>query len=257
MSKINDFIKLHSGDEPFILGNVWDAKSAQLAEKAGYKAVGLSGHAIAENLGYHDGEDMSFDELLFVVGRIVKSVSIPVSVDIDGGYARSIGKVNEHIGQLMKMGVAGINIEDSVVKDEKRILVEIGKFAKIIESIRMFLTEQKSRLFVNVRIDTYVTKQHNPLEETLKRVKLFEEAGADGIFVPLLSNEKEITKVVQSTKLPFNVYLQPETPSFSKLKQIGVKRISSGAALHSQSYAKAYELYSLLLNEKRFGKLFP
>ena len=63
MSKINDFIKLHSGDEPFILGNVWDAKSAQLAEKAGYKAIGISGHAIAENLGYGDGEEMDFDIL--------------------------------------------------------------------------------------------------------------------------------------------------------------------------------------------------
>ncbi|OJV82714.1 MAG: hypothetical protein BGO34_17535 [Bacteroidia bacterium 44-10] len=257
MSKINDFIKLHSGDEPFILGNVWDAKSAQLAEKAGYKAVGISGHAIAENLGYRDGEDMSFDELLFVVGKVIKSVSIPVSVDIDGGYGRSIGKVNEHVGQLVKMGASGINIEDSVVKDKKRSLVEAGKFAKIIEGIRTFLTEQKSKLFVNVRVDAYVTKQPNPLEETLKRAKLFEEAGADGIFVPLLSDDKEITKVVQSTKLPFNAYLQPGTPSFSRLKQIGVKRISSGAAVHAQSYAKAYELYSLLLNQKRFGKLFP
>lgn len=257
MSKINNFIKLHSGDEPFILGNVWDAKSAQLAEKAGYKAVGVSGHAIAENLGYKDGENMRFDELLFIVDRIIKSVSIPVSVDIDGGYGRSVSKVNEHIAQLVKVGAAGINIEDSIVKDEKRILIETGKFAKIIEGICKFLAEQKSKLFVNVRIDTYVTKHDNPLEETLKRVRIFEGAGANGIFVPLLSNDKEIAKVVQSTKLPFNVYLQPETPSFSKLKQIGVKRISSGAALHGQSYAKASELYSLVLNEKRFGKLFP
>lgn len=257
MSKINDFIKLHSSDEPFILGNVWDAKSAQLAEKAGYRAVGLSGHAIAENLGYQDGEDMSFDELLFIVGRIIKSVSIPVSVDIDGGYGRSTAKVNEHIGRLIKMGVAGINIEDSVVKNKKRVLEDIDKFAKIVAGIRKFLIEEKSKLFVNVRIDTYVTKQKNPMEETLKRIKLFEDAGADGIFVPLLSNDKEITKVVQSTKLPFNIYLQSGTPPFSKLKQLGVKRISSGAALHAQSYAKASELYSLIINEKRFGKLFP
>lgn len=63
MSKISDFRKLHAGNEPFILGNAWDAKSALLAEKAGYKAIGISGHAIAENLGYGDGEEMDFDIL--------------------------------------------------------------------------------------------------------------------------------------------------------------------------------------------------
>jgi 2-methylisocitrate lyase-like PEP mutase family enzyme len=256
MSKINDFRKLHSGDEPFILGNVWDAKSAQLAEKAGYKAVGISGHAIAENLGYKDGENMSFEELLFVVNRVIKSVSIPVSVDIDGGYGRSLGKVNEHIRQLLEMGAAGINIEDSVVKEGKRLLVELEKFTKIVRGIRSFLTEQKSSLFLNIRTDTYVTKHPKPLEETIKRVKVYEEAGADGIFVPLLSDDKEIKLVVSSCGLPLNVYLQSHTPSYSQLKLLGVKRISSGAAVHAQSYRKADELYRSLITDKRFGKLF-
>lgn len=257
MSKINDFRILHAGDEPFILGNVWDAKSAQLAEKAGFSAVGISGHAIAENLGFKDGENMSFEELLFIVNRIIKSVSIPVSVDIDGGYARSSAKVNEHIGQLLKMGIAGINIEDSVVNEGKRSLVETEKFVKIVRGIRTFLSDQKSALFVNIRVDTYVTKHRQPLEETVKRIKAYEEAGADGIFVPLLSDDKEISRVVQSTHLPLNVYLRPETPSFTKLKQMGVKRISSGAAVHAQSYAKANELYTELIHNKRFNKLFP
>lgn len=256
MSKINDFRKLHSGEEPFILGNVWDAKSAQLAEKAGFKAVGISGHAIAENLGYKDGEDMSFEELLFVVNRVIKSVSIPVSVDIDGGYGRSIGKVNEHIGQLLEMGTAGINIEDSVVKGGKRSLVETEKFTKIVQGIRSFLSEQNSALFMNIRTDTYVTKHLQPLQETLNRVKAYEEAGADGIFVPLLSDDKEIRMVVKSSRLPLNVYLQPETPSYSQLSQLGVKRISSGAAVHAKSYGKAHELYVSLITDKRFGKLF-
>lgn len=256
MSKINDFRKLHAGEEPFILGNVWDAKSAQLAEKAGFKAVGISGHAIAENLGYKDGENMRFEELLFVVNRVIKSVSVPVSVDIDGGYGRNISKVNEHIRQLLEMGAAGINIEDSVVKEGKRLLVELEKFNKIVRGIRSFLTEQKSTLFLNIRTDTYVTRHPQPLEETIKRVKAYEEAGADGIFVPLLSDDKEIKMVVQSTELPLNVYLLPETPSYSQLKQLGVKRISSGAAVHAKSYGKAGELYQTLITDKRFGKLF-
>ncbi len=256
MSKISDFRKLHAAEEPFILGNVWDAKSAQLAEKAGFKAVGISGHAIAENLGYKDGENMRFEELLFVVNRVIRSVSIPVSVDIDGGYGRSIGKVNEHIQQLLEMGAAGINIEDSVVREGKRLLVDLEKFTKIVQGIRSFLTEQKSALFLNIRTDTYVTKHPQPLEETIKRVKAYEAVGADGIFVPLLTDDKEIKLVVDSNTLPLNVYLQAHTPSYSQLKRLGVKRISSGAAVHAQSYRKADELYQSLISEKRFGKLF-
>lgn len=256
MSKVTDFRKLHQQDEPFILGNVWDAKSAQIAEKAGFKAVGISGHAIAENLGYKDGEEMSFEELLFVVNRVVKSVSIPVSVDIDGGYGRSINKVNEHIDLLIKMGVVGINIEDSVVKGGKRELVETDKFAKIVSGIRESLTKQNSKLFVNVRIDTYVTKHKNPFNETLKRIETFEKSGADGFFVPLLMDDKEIRTVVQHTQLPLNVYVLPETPSFSLLKKYGVKRISSGAAIHAQSYARAEELFTNLVSKHNFKSLF-
>lgn len=256
MSRISDFRKLHTGDEPFILGNVWDAKSAQLAEKAGCKAVGISGHAIAENLGYSDGENMRFEELLFIVNRIIKSVSVPVSVDIDGGYSRSAAKVRENIQKLMDMGAAGINIEDSVVKSGKRELVDAGTFSKIVTDIRKYLTEQKSKLFVNIRIDTYVVKHPSALEETLTRIKTYEEAGTDGVFVPLLTGEKEIQTVVQSTKLPLNVYLTSDTPTFTRLKGAGVKRISSGAAVHAQSYAKAQELYTAIVKNKHFHTLF-
>ncbi len=256
MSKISDFRKLHTGNEPFILGNAWDAKSALLAEKAGYKAIGISGHAIAENLGYRDGEEMGFEELLFIVDRVIRSVSIPVSVDIDGGYARKADKVNANIGELLKMGAAGINIEDSVVTDGTRHLVESARFAEIIRGIRAFLSAQQSAFFVNVRVDTYVTKHARPLDETVKRIKEYEEAGADGIFIPLLTDEEEIKTIIRSTSLPVNIYLRPKIPSFNRLSQMGVKRVSYGAAVHAQSYAKVEELFTSLINDKHFDILF-
>lgn len=257
MSKINDFKALHAGNEPFIVGNVWNAKSAKIAEKAGYKALGISGHAIAENLGYGDGEDMSFEELTFMVKRVIDAVSIPVSVDIDGGYSRDPEEVTRNIEQLMQMGAAGINIEDSVMHENKRGLVDPEDFAEVIQEIRAFLIQHNSPFFVNVRIDTYITKQEQPLNETLKRVKEYEEAGADGIFIPFLIDAEEIDTVVKSTKLPLNVYVRPETPSFETLSEMGVKRISYGTAIHARSYAKAEELFNSLIKERRFQILFP
>lgn len=256
MSKSNDFRKLHAGNKPFIIGNVWNAKSARIAEKAGYKALGISGHAIAENLGYGDGEEMSFEELTFIVKRVIQSVSIPVSVDIDGGYGRDSRTVNQNIEKLLQMGAAGINIEDSVMKDGKRQLVDPTRFAKIIRGIRTFLSERDAAFFVNLRVDTYITKQEQPLDETLKRIKKYEDAGADGVFVPFLTDQEEIRKVVQSTSLPLNVYLRPNFPAFEVLAEMGVKRISYGTAVYLQSYAKAEELFQVLLNDKRFERLF-
>ncbi|MHB9054617.1 MAG: isocitrate lyase/PEP mutase family protein [Paludibacteraceae bacterium] len=256
MSKATDFRKLHKGSEPFILGNIWDAKSAQLAQKTGIKALGISGHAIAENLGFADGENMSYDDLLLFVKRIIKSVTVPLSVDIDGGYSRDVKKVKENIGKLIDLGVSGINIEDSIVKNGKRSLTAPDKFSKIIHGIRKYLDKQHSELFMNVRIDTYVTKHPKALEETISRIKTFEKAGADGFFIPLLLDEKEIKVVVESTQLPINVFLKPEIPTFEKLKELGVKRISSGAAVHAMSYAKAEDLYSALIDEHNFKLLF-
>ena len=256
MSKSNDFRKLHAGNKPSIIGNVWNAKSARIAAKAGYKALGISGHAIAENLGYGDGEEMSFEELTFIVKRVIQSVSIPVSVDIDGGYGRDSRTVNQNIEKLLQMGAAGINIEDSVMKDGKRQLVDPTRFAKIIRGIRTFLSERDAAFFVNVRVDTYITKQEQPLDETLKRIKKYEDAGADGVFVPFLTDQEEIRKVVQSTSLPLNVYLRPNFPAFDVLAEMGVKRISYGTAVYLQSYAKAEELFQVLLNDKRFERLF-
>ncbi|WP_418892513.1 isocitrate lyase/PEP mutase family protein [Limibacterium fermenti] len=256
MSKRDDFKKLHAANEPFILANVWDVKSAQIAEKAGYKAVGVSGHAVAETFGYADGEDMSFEELLYMAKRIASSLALPVSVDIDGGYSRDVKEIQQHVKQLTDIGVVGINIEDSVVTNGNRKLADVAAFADTIRSLRQYIDQQTHGVFLNIRIDTYVVKHPQAFEETLSRVKLYEAAGADGVFVPAVTKEKEIAALVDRTSLPFNAFLLKDTPDFNTLKELGVKRISCGAALHAKSYKEAEKLYKELLDEKRFDGLF-
>lgn len=219
--------------------------------------MGISGHAIAENLGYGDGEDMSFEELTFIVKRVIQSVDIPVSVDIDGGYAREPENVILNITQLMEMGAAGINIEDSVMVDGKRQLVDAVRFAQIIAAIHSFLDSKSSPFFVNVRLDAYITKHAEPLKETLHRIELYEKAGADGLFIPFLIDENEIRTVVEHTQLPLNVYVRPETPAYATLAEIGVRRISYGTAIHGRSYATAEKLFNTLLKEQDLQILFP
>jgi 2-methylisocitrate lyase-like PEP mutase family enzyme len=227
--KLNSFKALHLDTQPLLLGNVWDAHSAILAEKAGFKALGTSSHAIAIAMGYHDGEEISFDEMLFVVQRIINAVNIPVSVDFEAGYSSNYNQVVTYVKQLVKAGAVGINIEDSIVKEGKR---QLDKADNLIGKIKAIVSE--TNVFINARTDTYTTKHLNALNESIERALAYKKAGAHGIFVPLIETEKDIKAFVTKVEMPLNVFTTNQLPHYEALTALGVKRISHGA--------KQYEL---------------
>lgn len=237
-SILEQFENLHEQSSPLLIGNVWDAQTGLLAEKAGFKALGSSSHAIAFSLGYEDGEEISFDELFFVVNRIVKSVKIPVSVDFEAGYSHDPKQVANYVKKLSDIGVVGINLEDGTVVNGKRHLGSETELAQKIKAIK-----QETDIFINARADTYTTKHENALEESIRRAKIYQEAGADGIFVPLMEKEEDIQKFVSEIDLPLNLFASPTLPNYETLSELGVKRISHGA--------KQYE-HLMKLAEKSF-----
>lgn len=222
------FKKLHQQPDILILGNVWDAQSARIAADIGFKALGTSSHAIANAMGYEDGEEISVDELLFIVERIVKSVNIPVSVDFESGYSERPEEVAKHVKRLADMGVVGINLEDGQVANGKRKLGDANMHKQKIEAIKA----ETKEIFINARIDSYTTKHKSALEESISRTKIYAKAGADGIFVPLIETESDIAAFLEATSLPLNVFLTPNLPTIEKLNKLGVKRLSHGAKLY-------------------------
>lgn len=236
---IETFQKLHRDSQPLLLGNVWDAHSAKLAEKAGFKALGTSSHAIANAMGYEDGEEISFEELLFVVKRIIQAVNIPVSVDFEAGYADDPIEVTSKVIELTKAGAVGINIEDGIVIKGKRSLDEPELLVEKIKAIKI-----ECDIFINARIDTYTTKHAEPLEESIRRAHLYQKAGADGVFVPLIEKISDLECFVQEVKIPLNVFTTPKLPNYEKLEEIGVKRISHGAKQYEQLMKTSEKLFS-------------
>ncbi len=115
---MKNFKALHYQKTPLLIGNVWDVASTRIATKANFKAIGTSSAAIASMLGYQDGEVMDFSELLYIVQRISVNTKLPLSVDLESGYSRNPLVITEHIRQLAAVGVVGINLEDSIVKEE-------------------------------------------------------------------------------------------------------------------------------------------
>ncbi|HEX2848123.1 MAG TPA: isocitrate lyase/phosphoenolpyruvate mutase family protein [Chitinophagaceae bacterium] len=249
------FKALHQAKELFVLPNAWDAKSATLFQENHFQAIGTSSAAVAASLGYQDGENMSFSEYLFVIQRILATVKIPVTVDIEMGYGKTKEQILENIIRLTDLGIVGINIEDSVIHGSKRALQNTRDFAAVIEYIKNRLISTNRPLFINLRCDTYILNVADKTKETTQRLQVYEAAGADGIFLPFICEEKDIAQAVSNTNLPVNVMCVPGLPDFNTLQELGVRRVSMGPFLFNKAYKTAGELSGKVLTQKNFSSI--
>lgn len=247
MSLVSNFKALHQNDTPLVLANVWDAHTAKLAQEAGYKALGTSSHAIANSLGFKDGEEISFEALFFVLKHILNVAKIPVSVDFEAGYAEDPNQVAKYVKQLTDIGVVGINLEDGIVKDGKRVLGDAKLMAAKIKAIK-----ETTAIFINARIDTYTTKHPDSLDESISRALTYKSAGADGIFLPLIENETDIKSFIAKIDLPLNVFTTPKLPDYQTLGKLGVKRISHGAKQYELLMKKSEEIFKNFMQTKDY-----
>jgi len=251
-----NFTELHHQKAPLLIANVWDAGSAQAAQQAGYQALGTSSAAIAASLGYEDGEAMPFDELLYIVSRIKSASHLPLSVDIEAGYGQTAEQITTHIRRLAQAGVVGINLEDSHVVNGHRQLDDARAFANALSGIRARLTAGHYQLFINVRTDTYLLNHLQALQETLLRGRLYQQAGADGFFVPCLTSLQDMAVISGEISLPLNVMCMPALAGFDCLAKAGVKRISMGNFVHSVIQDKVKQLMLNIQIQRSFAGVF-
>ena len=224
------FNQLHHNGKLLVLPNVWDPLSAMLLENLGYPAVATASASIALSNGYADGEKIPFEEVLAILRKIVNSVKIPVSADVESGYAKNNAELEENMKKLMDTGIAGINFEDSSHPENK--LITIKEQCEKISIIKKVAIEKGSSLFINARSDVYLRlsnlSEEEKLSETIARGKAYREAGADG-FYPIILKEKEaIESIIKEVALPVNIILIPGIPDFEILKNMGLARLSLG-----------------------------
>ncbi|WP_299246834.1 isocitrate lyase/phosphoenolpyruvate mutase family protein [uncultured Aquimarina sp.] len=250
-----NFKDLHDQKTPLLLGNVWDVPSTKTAEALGFKAIGTSSAAIASLLGYQDGEEMDFSELLYFVKRISASTHLPLSVDLESGYSRNPKIIAKHIKALADLGVVGINIEDSIVTD-KRILLDAEEFANTLTEVHNILLQEHIDVFINVRTDVFLLGDPNPVAATKKRIQLYEQAGARGIFTPGIESESDIREIVTCTELPLNVMCMPNLPDFETLTMLGVQRISMGDFLFDKMYNQLERTTKEIVGQQSFQSIF-
>jgi 2-methylisocitrate lyase-like PEP mutase family enzyme len=255
MKSFEDFLSLHQQASPLLIGNIWDVKSAQLSEQVGYKALATSSAAVAHSFGYEDGEQLPFELLVQLAKRVNQVTDLPLSVDIEGGFSRTIEGICQNIDRLIDVGVVGINIEDSLPGNARALHASDG-FQKTLEGIAHHLQQKKAKLFINVRTDGFLLDLPNALSETIQRIKAYQTTGIHGIFVPCIVNSDDIRSVVSSTQLPVNVMCMPQLPEFEELQKLGVKRISSGNSIHQFILKTLKEKMMTIQYEQSFKSLF-
>ncbi len=225
------FHQLHYSGEILILPNIWDPLGVLLLDDLGFPAVATASAAIAYSNGYNDGEHIPFDDLVKKLKDIANRVSIPVSADIESGYARDNYQLQKNIQRLIESGIVGINIEDTDAGTDLLLSADIQ--CKKIETIRRAADDMGLSLFINARTDVFIAGNYegtpdDKLKEAIKRAHTYKSAGADGFYPILLKEENAIREIVETVDMPVNVIMMPGIPDLSALQQIGVARVSLG-----------------------------
>lgn len=236
------FRALHCDDVPLILPNAWDAGSARLMEYVGCKAVATTSAGVAWSHGYQDGRRLPVELLMRTVESIRRVVSVPLSVDIEDGYSSDPRMVQQTVAAVIGAGAVGINIEDGMDSPDA--------LCQKIEAGRRAGEQSGIQLFINARTDVYLrglVAPHQMVAEVTHRSRLYRAAGADGIFVPLLSDAGAIQAVVEAVGLPVNVMACPGLPEASELGRLGVRRLSAGTGISQAVYDRAKSLAEAFL----------
>ncbi|MDG4857572.1 isocitrate lyase/phosphoenolpyruvate mutase family protein [Streptomyces sp. T-3] len=224
------FRTLHDVTAPLALANAWDVASARVIEAAGARAIATTSAGVAWSLGSPDGDALARDRALDLVARIASAVEVPVTADIESGYAADAAGVAETIAGVLAAGAVGVNIEDGI-RPPTELAARIAVAKQTAERAGV-------ALFVNARIDTFLFGTGG-LEQTLDRARMYIESGADGIFVPGVTDPTTIAELAREIPAPLNVMAAPGAPTVAELAALGVARVSLGSGIAQSAYAAA------------------
>ena len=225
------FLELHYRGRPLLLPNAWDIGSAKLLESLGFQAVATTSSGHAATLGRLDGS-VSREETLAHAATIVAATEVPVSADLEDGFAHDPVGVAETVSLAIEAGLAGCSVEDFSGDAEHAIYDLEPARARIVAAAEA----ARGRLVLTARAENYLHGRQD-LDDTIARLKAYADAGADVLYAPGLSDPKDIKRVIEAVRRPVNVLARPGAPSVPELAQLGAARVSVGGAFAFAAYA--------------------
>jgi 2-methylisocitrate lyase-like PEP mutase family enzyme len=228
--KAEILLSLHNGEDMLVLPNIWDPLGARILAKKGYPAIATASAAVSASLGYQDGEMINRSTLIDLLRRIARSVDVPVTADIERGYADSISELEITTEQVIESGVVGINIEDSVNADHS--LRSVDEQCERISTVRRVADREGVHLVINARVDSFVSSSSTDLQEAMEeavtRARAYMAAGADCIYPIGPGDEATVRVLRERIEYPINILASPNAAPLSVLRQIGINRVSFG-----------------------------
>ncbi len=258
--KASRLLELHHASQPLVLINAWDAASAAMVEHCGLPAIATSSAAMANALGFPDGQYIPWPQMLDAVARVCRAVQVPVTADIESGFAPDVTALETSITQIIQAGAVGVNLEDLMPSQSENVrhgnpLFPLPEQIARIQAARRAAQAAGIHLVINARTDAYWQagiESAEAMRNTLERGKAYLQAGADCIFIPGLRNPDHIRTVIDYLRanpppvdpLPadrssiehgepaINILAGPGVPSIPELAKLGVKRVSYGSGPH-------------------------
>jgi 2-methylisocitrate lyase-like PEP mutase family enzyme len=227
------FLDLHHAPEILVLPNVWDPLGARLLEELGFPAVATASAAVAFSLGYDDGQRIRVSTMVEVVRRIAGAVSVPVTADLEAGYAVEPETVAANVREVLRAGAVGINLEDSVTEGGELHAIELQ--CARIRAVRAMAVEENVPLVINARTDVFLRKEGGPraarVTEAIERGHAYVEAGADCFYPITVGDLPTLTEIRAAVGGPLNVLATVSAASAPELEAAGVARLSFGPGL--------------------------
>jgi 2-methylisocitrate lyase-like PEP mutase family enzyme len=233
--------ELHGGGGTLVLPTVWDVWTAKTAADAGFQALTIGSHPLADARGAKDNEGQTLDEVLTAVRPIIAAVDVPVSVDLEAGYGAD---PKDLIAGLIDAGGAGLNIEDTVHSEGGRVRTT-EEHAAYVGGLRAAADDAGVPIVVNGRTDLFAHAEDpaSVLDEAIERLKALVAAGADVVY-PVKIHEKDelISAIVGAIDVPVNITAHPGKHSLEHLKGLGVGRVTFGPLLQLALTERTQEL---------------
>ena len=228
--KCQIFSALHKRNSAFIIPNPWDVGSARLLAATGFEALASTSSGYAFSVGRQD-HDLSRDEMIAHVAALAAATDLPLSADLENGFGDDTKTVAETIRMAAAAGLAGCSIEDSRNADGDPIY----EFGQAVERVRAAVDVVRTLPFpfmLTARAENYLHGRKD-LADTVRRLQAFQEAGANVLYAPGMTDVKEIATMIKAVDLPVNVLAGMQGVHFNmeELSRIGVRRVSVGGAL--------------------------
>lgn len=255
--KAEILLSLHTGGNLLVLPNIWDPIGARILAAKGYPAVATASAAVSASLGYRDGERIKRSTLIDLLGRIARSVDVPVTADIETGYGESLPELELTAQQVIESGVVGVNIEDSL--GEGGGLRPVAEQCRRISTLRQIANRRGVHLVINARVDSFISPSfedgQRAMEEAVTRARAYAAAGADCIYPIGPGDEATVRMLRERIESPINILGSPTAAPLPVLREIGIDRVSFGPFVFRSCLRKFVDIVEGLRTDGDYGSL--